>query len=127
MTDSVSFMASAVVFAQELTAADLPPVGRRSGADSGDPQVASRVISIDPESGTEVGIWTCTPGGWPIESRQDTEMALILCGRAVITDEGGERRELGAGDAIVLPIGWSGRWDVLEDVRKLYAVVTPSE
>ena len=50
-------------------------------------------------------------------------MAVILGGRAVITDDGGARRELGAGDAIILPVGWTGRWDVVEDVRKLYVLI----
>ena len=28
--------------------------------------------------------------------------------------------ELTAGDVLTLPKGWSGRWDILETVRKLY-------
>ena len=36
----------------------------------------------------------------------------------------GEPVELEEGDVFVLPTGWSGRWDVLETVRKLYVVVS---
>lgn len=27
-----------------------------------------------------------------------------------------------AGDLVILPVGWTGRWDVLETVRKIYAI-----
>jgi len=30
--------------------------------------------------------------------------------------------EVHGGDLIILPPGWSGRWDVLETVRKVYAI-----
>ena len=33
----------------------------------------------------------------------------------------GER--LGEGDVLVLPKGWSGRWDITETVRKLFVLV----
>ena len=38
------------------------------------------------------------------------------------TDAGGTAVELTAGDVLVLPKGWSGRWDILEPVRKLYVI-----
>jgi uncharacterized cupin superfamily protein len=30
--------------------------------------------------------------------------------------------ELGPGESVVLPRGWSGRWDILETVRKVYVL-----
>jgi uncharacterized protein len=125
MTDPAAILASVAASSREVAHDELPHIGPRSGADSGDPQVAARVLARDAASGTEVGVWSCTPGGWPVDSRTDTEVAHILSGRAVITDEGGARRELGAGDAIILPVGWTGRWDVVEDVRKLYVLIRP--
>ncbi len=74
-------------------------------------------------SGIEVGIWECTPGGWAIDRRQDTEVVHILEGRVRMTDSDGSTRELGPGDVMVLPSGWSGRWDILEFTRKLYVTV----
>ena len=32
------------------------------------------------------------------------------------------REEIGAGDLVILPKGWNGRWDVSETVRKIFAV-----
>ncbi|WP_231644197.1 cupin domain-containing protein [Mycolicibacterium baixiangningiae] len=100
---------------------DLEPSGQRAGADSGDPQL--RTLSA--ESGTEaqVGIWECEPGGWPIVNRRDTETCYIISGRARITDDAtGRVVEVGAGDFVILPRGWSGRWDVIETTRKAYTV-----
>lgn len=99
------------------------PYGPRAGADSGDPQVS--LVEFYADGVTETGIWECTPGGWHIESRPDTEVVHILSGRVRMTDdEDGSTREIGPGDVMVLPKGWSGRWDILETTRKLYVVVT---
>ncbi|MBP2300236.1 cupin domain-containing protein [Azospirillum picis] len=70
----------------------------------------------------KVGIWQCTPGlvamkDWPYE-----EFCVLLAGRVVITPEGGSPREYVAGDALVLPQGFTGTWDIKETVRKHYAV-----
>ena len=41
---------------------------------------------------------------------------------AVTDDETGFKVEISAGDFVVLPPGWSGRWDVTETVRKTYTI-----
>jgi uncharacterized cupin superfamily protein len=96
--------------------------GPREGADTGEPRMSGRVL-YGAEGPVEVGVWACTPGGWAITDRADTETVQILSGRARLTDAGGRSADLGPGDVLVLPQGWSGRWDVLEPVRKLYVVV----
>lgn len=99
----------------------LEPVGPREGADTGDPQVS--LLELYAGGATEAGLWACTPGGWAITDRPDTEVVLILEGRVRMTDAGGDSREIGPGEVMVLPKGWSGRWEVLETTRKLYVVV----
>ncbi|NND03768.1 MAG: DUF861 domain-containing protein [Acidimicrobiia bacterium] len=94
--------------------------GRRAGADSGDPKV--RFAEMYDQEGREAGMWACTPGGWAIENRPDTEAVLILSGEATITDADGTATTVGPGDFFVLPRGWSGRWDILETVEKLYVI-----
>jgi len=96
--------------------------GPRAGADAGEPMTSGRILYRSEEPPVEVGVWGCTPGGWPIVDRPDTETVRILEGRARLTDAGGRSVDLGPGDVLVLPRGWSGRWDVLEPVRKLYVV-----
>ncbi len=99
----------------------LEPAGPRSDADRGDPHVAYREISNT--DGIEVGVWECTPGGWAISDRPDTEVGMIVGGRGTITDAEGAVRELEPGVVVTLPQGWSGRWDISETLRKVYVIV----
>ncbi len=100
---------------------ELTPAGQRAGADSGDPQISVREISN--MNGIAVGIWECTPGGWPVVDRADTEVATILSGGGTITDASGAVTEIGAGTVVTLPKGWTGRWDIAETTRKVYVIV----
>lgn len=113
----------AVLAATDELFAELEPTGPRAGADRGHPETWTRVLFSSPDGRTQVGIWQCTPGGWVIVDRSDTETIHVLEGRARITDADGTAHDLGEGDAIVLPRGWSGRWDIIETVRKLYVTV----
>jgi len=119
MTDPTPTMT--VLSADEARRHPLTAIGLRAGADAGDPQVSSLPIAED-ASGS-LGIWECMPGGWPVVDRPDTEVAVILGGRARLTDNAtGEVRTVVAGDVIVLPPGWTGRWDVDETLRKVFAI-----
>jgi len=56
------------------------------------------------------------------------EVCQILSGRATVTETGGEPVEIGPGDTLVTPAGWTGVWEVHETLRKTYVVmdeVTP--
>lgn len=100
---------------------DLPPAGRRPGADSGDPQVSALPVTAGVDA--QIGIWECEPGGWPVVDRPDTETCYIVSGKATLTDdETGTTVDITAGDFVVLPVGWTGRWDVTETLRKAYAI-----
>lgn len=104
-----------------IRSAALAPAGQRAGADSGDPQLG--VQALAPAAGGNLGIWECQPGGWPVVNRPDTEFTYIISGRARLTDDAtGDVVEIAGGDLVILPPGWSGRWDVLETVRKVYAI-----
>lgn len=76
-----------------------------------------------PEAKGSTGIWECQPGGWPVVDRPDIEFTYIISGRAALTDTAtGTVTEIGPGDLVILPPGWSGRWDVIETVRKIFAI-----
>jgi uncharacterized cupin superfamily protein len=95
---------------------ELEPNGHRAGFDSGDPKTS--ILRFD--TTVKTGVWECQPGGWQ-STGEDTEVCYILTGRATITDgDTGARYELSAGDVIVQPKGWSGRWEVTETIRKVY-------
>jgi uncharacterized cupin superfamily protein len=120
MTDITILPASVSVSEAELLG-PIEPSGPRAGADSGEPTTWTRVLS---DAGpVQVGIWECTPGGWSIENRPNTEIVHVLRGAARITDRDGSIRELSAGSVVVLPVGWSGRWDITETIRKLYVTI----
>lgn len=99
----------------------LVPVGQRAGADSGDPQVSAQTVSN--ADGIHVGVWECTPGGWPVVDRADTEVATIISGAATLTSADGSKQALSAGSVVTLHKGWTGRWDVTETLRKVYVIV----
>ncbi|MBY4575496.1 hypothetical protein ACN94_18205 [Gordonia paraffinivorans] len=100
---------------------ELSPAGQRPGADSGDPQLST--LPVDTGTDAQAGIWECQPGGWPVIDRPNTETCYILSGRATLTDDAtGTTVDISAGDFVVLPPGWSGRWDVVETVRKAYTI-----
>ncbi len=99
----------------------LAPTGQRPGADNGDPQL--NTLAIAPDAAGKIGVWECKPGGWPVVDRPDTEVAYILSGKATLTDDAaGTTQEISVGSLVVLPQGWTGRWDVTETVRKVYAI-----
>lgn len=100
--------------------AELEEWGPRAGADVGDPQMSGRIFYKGAD--VEIGVWECTPGGWPIENRPDHETVQILAGKARLTNADGTSVELNTGDVLTLPKGWSGRWDIVESVRKLYFI-----
>lgn len=104
-------------------AGDLEPTGPRVGADRGDPQTAIRMLHSSADGRVQVGVWECTPGGWAIVERADTEIVRIIGGRARITDADGTVHDLGPGDTLVFPLGWSGRWDISETIRKVFVTI----
>jgi uncharacterized cupin superfamily protein len=71
------------------------------------------------------GIWSSTRGKWRV-SYTEHELCHLLAGRVVIESEAGERTEFAAGDSFVVPAGFSGTWEVIEDCRKVYAIFEPA-
>jgi len=66
------------------------------------------------------GYWTCTPGGFPVTRKESGEAFYVLEGTFFLTNADGSARRCVAGDSVVLPKGWSGHWDVLETVKKVW-------
>ena len=66
-------------------------------------------------------VWAATRGRWVVRYTEH-EFCHLLAGRVVLTSEEGERMEFGRGDSFVVPAGFVGTWEVLEECRKLYAI-----
>lgn len=67
------------------------------------------------------GVWECSPGKWRVHYAED-ELNLIVRGKAIVADDQGQTRTFGPGDAFVIPAGFRGTWEVLETMRKVYAI-----
>ena len=113
--------AGAVVTTAESLGASGKSQGVRKDATQGSPTSASHKI-YDVGS-TAVGAWTCTPGSWPVVERPTTEAFHILEGSCFLTNADGTSRRCVAGDTVVLPKGWTGSWDIIETVHKIWVVV----
>jgi uncharacterized cupin superfamily protein len=67
------------------------------------------------------GRWSSTRGTWRVRYTEN-ELCVMTSGRVVITSEDGAAESFTAGDAFVIPAGFSGTWEVLEDCTKIYAI-----
>lgn len=105
---------------------DLSTVAPEEGAPAAD-----RLISGNPsfrtwnveeaDGGLYAGVWEATPGKWRIVY-DEWEYFHILSGYSIVTEEGGERTELRAGDRMILRPGFKGTWEVVETTRKDYVI-----
>jgi uncharacterized cupin superfamily protein len=102
--------------------ADLPlnTVGPRKGAVHGSP--VERVQQISNEGLTEVGVWECTPGRFPVTRDGSHSFMYVLSGRASIYGSGGDVHELRPGTVMVEPDRWTGEWEIKETIRKVYVI-----
>ena len=71
------------------------------------------------------GLWTSTVGCWRI-AYTEHEACTILRGRIRLTGDDGSACEFGAGDAFVIPAGFAGTWETLEDCLKHYVIYEPA-
>ena len=69
---------------------------------------------------TRYGIWRCTTGAFECTEQGD-ELMIVLSGRCRITWlDSGKTRDLGAGDTMFMHDKTRVRWDILEDVTKVF-------
>jgi uncharacterized cupin superfamily protein len=67
------------------------------------------------------GIWSGTRGAWRV-SYSENELCVLTHGRVRISDAEGRTWTFGPGDCFVVPAGFEGLWEVLEDAQKFYAI-----
>lgn len=67
------------------------------------------------------GIWTSTVGCWQVAYTED-EYCVLTRGRVRLIADDGTAREFAAGDAFLIPAGFCGRWETLEDCAKHYVI-----
>ena len=67
------------------------------------------------------GLWTSTTGKWRVRYTEH-EFCVLIEGRVRIESASGEKHEMRAGDAFVVPAGFEGIWEVIEPCKKWYAI-----
>ncbi len=75
------------------------------------------------EGNVESGIWTSDVGAWEETSYPVDEVMVVTRGHLRLTDADGTVHELREGNMFALPKGWAGRWEVIEDMAKIYVIV----
>jgi uncharacterized cupin superfamily protein len=67
------------------------------------------------------GMWSSTSGKWRIRYTEH-EFCVLIEGRVRLESISGDKHDLRAGDAFVVPAGFEGTWEVVEPCKKWYAV-----
>ncbi len=69
------------------------------------------------------GVWRCEPGHWRIAfGPTEREVFTVLQGRCRVHAAHGDTQEAGPGQAIHIPPGFEGSFEVLETVTKVYVI-----
>ena len=82
--------------------------------------VAHTIYHVGP---TRVGFVLCAPGSFEVAPRQTAETFFIVDGVFFLTNPDGSSRRCVGGDTVVLPKGWTGHWDIIEPVWKVWVEV----
>ncbi len=69
----------------------------------------------------EAGLYSAGPSDQPIEAYEEDEFMYFLNGGVTLTSADGSVLEVHAGEGVVVPKGWKGRWTT-NGYKKYYAV-----
>jgi len=109
---------------------DLPAVApeidqpREDRREIGAPERRTWMVYASERAGMSAGIWECEVGRWRIQMDHDEhEYMIVLSGRARLHAQDGTVTEVGPGEAIVIPAGFAGSFEVTERLRKHFVIV----
>lgn len=88
---------------------------------AGAPEHTARNYFSDASGQLFAGTWESTPGKWRVRYTEN-EFCHITRGSVQIDDGRGHQWAFKAGDSFVVPAGFAGTWQVLEDTAKLYVI-----
>ena len=88
---------------------------------AGAPELEVRNYFTDRSQQFFAGRWAATRGKWRVRYTEN-ELCVLTAGRVALEGEHGGRSEFVTGDAFVVPAGFVGTWEVLEDCTKIYAI-----
>jgi hypothetical protein len=88
---------------------------------AGTPELQVRNYFSDTSQQFFAGRWSATRGRWRVRYTEN-ELCVMTAGKVIIESTSGERSSFGPGDAFVIPAGFTGIWEVIEDCAKIYAI-----
>ena len=88
----------------------------------GSPQTRVWNYYTDPKQQFFAGRWSSTRGKWRVRYTE-TELCVITAGKVVLVSDDGARSVFQMGDAFVVPAGFTGSWEVVEDCTKIYGIL----
>jgi uncharacterized protein len=91
----------------------------------GNPEHVARNYFSDSTGRFFAGVWESTPGRWRVRYTEN-EFCHITRGRVRIEDGAGNHWSFGPGASFVIPTGFSGVWNVIEPLSKLYVIYEPA-
>jgi uncharacterized protein len=91
---------------------------------SGTPKATAKMVYRSRDWLQSIVIWECTPGRFNWHYNKD-EVLFIVSGRAVLTNERGEKRGFGPGDTVFFPAGVTCTWLVEDCLRKVAVLREP--
>ena len=69
------------------------------------------------------GVWASEVGSWRIEmSEREDEYFYVISGNGALIEDDGQVREFGVGDAVIIPAGFKGIFEVRETLSKHYVI-----
>ena len=80
-----------------------------------------RVATLFQGKELRVSIFECTPATTNHRKRPTDvdEFVYVLSGKLILTETNGSRHEYRPGDSVVLPIGYTGTWEMQGNYREL--------
>lgn len=106
-------------FSSPLADEDSTPTADRLLA--GNPRMTVANYFTDTTQQFYSGRWSSSPGKWRIRYTE-SEFCCLTRGRVVLENGQGDRWEFGPGAGFVVPAGFEGTWEVLEECTKFYAI-----
>jgi len=116
-------MSKVIVFRQQTTPVetDYPKAGR--GLD-GNPQRSTWNHFTNSSGEVFAGVWGSEVGSWKIDfGAAEDEFFYVTEGRCRVIDEAGNASEAGPGDALIIPAGFKGVFEVTEPMKKHYVII----
>jgi hypothetical protein len=84
-------------------------------------QLNMKVATLFSGKELSVSIFECTPAKTDHRTRANAsdEFVYVLSGKLILTEPNGTRHEYVPGDSLVLPIGYTGTWEMQGNYREL--------